>query len=41
MAFVETREIAFQGVLEVLPDEQWVVHNSWGPIYMINEIILE
>ena len=41
MAFVETREMEFQGVLEVLPDEQWVVHNSWGPIYMINEIILK
>ena len=34
-------EIVFQGVLEVPPEEQWVVHNSWGPIYMINELILE
>ena len=41
MAFVENREIVFQGVLEFAPEEQWVVHNSWGPIYMINELVLE
>ena len=42
VAFVENcREIVFQVVLEFAPEEQWVVHNSWGPIYMINELVLE
>ena len=30
-----------RGVLEFSPEEQWVVHNSWVPIYMINELMLD